>query len=323
MTTSLSGRTEDHANTVSTTDQSSPVRTSRRRATANASGWWPLLFVGPLMAGIAVFYLWPVARTVYFSFTKWGVFGGSRWIGLANYRHLISDPAVGRALVNTLAYTGILLIGLPIALVLADLLNRPALRFRQFYRALFFLPYVTMPVAVAMVWRLILNGDFGVLNWVLGLFGVPPEHWLSTEWLALVSVGIVGVWMEVGFYLIIFSAAIKAIPADVQEAAALDGAGSWRRFRSITVPLLTPSIFFVTVITVIVGFQLFDLLYVLLGPTNPVTGKTQSLVFLFYSSAFTGNDKGYGAAVAVIILAIVGLVTAVQFRLQRRWVQYD
>ncbi|MFI5695843.1 carbohydrate ABC transporter permease [Kribbella sp. NPDC051586] len=298
------------------------ISTARRRPSVTSSGPWPLVFVGPLMAGIAVFYLWPVARTIYFSFTKWGVFGGARWIGLENYRRLASDPEIGRALLNTVVYTCIALVGVPIALLLADLMSRPGLRCRQVYRALYFLPYITMPVAIAMIWRIIYNGDFGVLNWVLGRFGVPAQHWLSTEWLALVCVAVVGVWMEVGFYVIIFSAAMNAIPADVNEAAALDGAGSWRRFRSITVPLLTPSIFFVTVITVIAGFQVFDLLFVLLGPSNPVTAQTQSLVYLFYSDAFVSNDKGYGAAVAVVILAIVGLVTVVQFRLQRKWVQY-
>lgn len=274
------------------------------------------------MAGIAVFYLWPIARTVYFSFTKWGVFGGSRWTGLSNYHRLVSDPDVGRALVNTAVYTCVALVGIPVALLLAEIMNRPGLRFRQVYRTLYFLPYVTMPAAISLIWRVIFNGNFGVLNWGLKHLGLAGHYWLSTEWLALFAIAAVGVWMEIGLFVIIFSAAIKALPADVYEAATLDGASRWRSFRSITIPLLTPSIFFVSVITVIAGFQLFDLLYVLLGPDNPVADKTQTIVSLFYSEAFVNNDKGYGAALAVVIMGLVGLVTVVQFRLQRRWVQY-
>jgi multiple sugar transport system permease protein len=129
--------------------------------------------------------------------------------------------------------------------------------------------------------------------------------------------------MSIGFNMIVLSAGLKGIPGELYEAASLDGAGSVQQFRSITVPLLTPSIFFLSVITTIAGFQLFDQLYALLGPTNPVMPKTQSLVFLFYQAAFVDNEGGYGAAVAVLILAIVGALTFFQFRLQRRWVNYD
>jgi multiple sugar transport system permease protein len=191
------------------------------------------------------------------------------------------------------------------------------------YRTLFFLPYVAMPTAISLVWRIIYNGEYGVLNQALGVFGIDGPSWITEPWFALIAVALLGLWMSIGFNMIVLSAGLKGIPAELYEAAALDGAGSSQQFRSITVPLLTPSIFFLSVITTIAGFQLFDQLFALLGPTNPVMPKTQSLVFLFYKAAFVGNERGYAAAVAVLILAVVGLLTLFQFRIQRRWVTYD
>lgn len=296
-----------------------PRRGGGRRA---ASGAWPLLFIGPSVIGLAVFNFWPLLQTAYFSFTKWGVFGGSTWIGTKNYERLVVDPGVGLAVLNTLAYTSIVLLGIPLSVIFASLINRPGLRFAQLYRVLFFMPYIAMPVAVAMVWRLIYNGDVGILNWFLGLFGVTGPYWTSTPGYALIAVGIVGIWSSMGFNMIILSAGLKTIPAEYYEAAQLDGAGRWQQFRSVTVPLLTPSIFFVSIITVINGFQLFDLLFALLGPNNPATARTQSIVYLFYTQAFTLNDKGYAAALAMLILALIGAVTLIQFRLQKKWVNH-
>lgn len=291
-------------------------RTRRRRELM-----WPLVFVLPLLFGVVVFYLWPIVRNLWFSFTEWGPFGGAEFVGLDNYATLATDATMGRSIVNTLVYTAILLCGIPIAVGLASLLNRPGLRLVWLFRVAFFLPYVAMPAAISMVWRIIFNGDFGVLNWALSLVGIDGPNWLSTEWVALIAVGLVGVWISIGFNLIILSAGMKGIPAELYEAASLDGASRWRQFVHVTVPLLTPSIFFVSVMTVITGFQLFDLLYALMGTQNPVINQTQSVVYFFFSHIKTG-DNGYAAAIGVVILLLVGIFTVVQFRLQRRWVNY-
>ncbi len=303
-----------------------PVRTrsgepGRGARSLRADGAWPWLFAGPLLIGVAIFYLWPIVQTFWFSFTTWGVFGGAVFSGLTNYAALLSDPQLYQALLNTLIYTLIVLLGVPIAVWLASLLNTPGLRLAQFYRALFFLPYVAMPAAIALVWRIIFNGDFGVLNWFLSLFGISGPYWISTPGFALVAVSIVGLWSSVGFSMIILGAGLKDIPSELYEAARVDGASRWRQFRSITVPLLTPSIFFVLIITTIGSFQLFDLLYAILGSSNPVLPKTMSLVFYFYSTGFIQNDKGLAAAIAMVIFVIIGLITLVQFRAQRRWAQ--
>lgn len=298
----------------------------RRRtggAAARRDGIWPWLFVLPLLIGVGVFYIWPILQTAFYSFTSWGVFGGATWSGVDNYVRLFRDPQLYTALGNTLIYTAIVLLGIPLEVWIASLLNTPGLRFASFYRVLFFLPYIAMPTAVALVWRIIFNGDFGVLNYSLSLIGIDGPYWISTPGFALLAVSIVGLWSSLGFAMIVLGAGLKNIPPDLYEAAELDGASRSRRFRYITVPLLTPSIFFVLIITIISSFQLFDLLYALLGSKNPVLPKTMSLVFYFYSEGFVSNDKGFAAAIAMIIFLLIGLVTIVQFRFQRRWVNND
>ncbi len=300
-----------------------PAHTPRRRPSLRGDGAWPWLFVTPLVAGVAVFYLWPILQTAGYSLTESGPFGGSTFAGIENYLALFADPRLYLSLANTLLYTGIVLLGIPLAVVLASLLNLPGLRFASLYRVLFFLPYVAMPTAVAMVWRVIFNGDFGLLNFLLGTVGIEGPYWISTPGAAVVAVAIVGLWSSLGFSMIVLAAGLKNIPPELYEAAELDGASRWRQFRAITVPLLTPSIFFVTIITVISSFQLFDLLYAILGSSNPVLPRSMSLVYFFYREGFVDNDKGYAAAIAMVVFLIIGLVTAVQFRLQRRWVHGD
>ena len=299
--------------------------TPARRSTAafkRAGGaGWAALFVLPLFAGVVVFYLWPIVRNLWFSFTEWGPFGGAEWVGLDNYRQLITDHTLYRSILNTFAYTAILILSVPLAVGFAALLNRPGLRFVLLFRMAFFLPYVAMPSAISMVWRIIYNGNYGVINYALGLVGIDGPNWLSTEWVALFAVALVGAWSALGFNLIVLSAGMKGIPPEMYEAAEIDGASRWRQFRSISVPLLTPSLFFVVVISVVNGFQVFDLFYAMMGTGNPVMPRTQPVVYYFFSNVESGNN-GYAAAIGMLLLVLVGLFTAIQFRLQRRWVHY-
>lgn len=297
-----------------------PAPTSGRRL-RRTDGPWPWLFVLPLLIGVGTFYIFPILQTFWYSFTTWGVFGGATFSGVSNYVRLVSDPQLYQSLLNTVIYTVIVLLGIPIAVWLASLLNTPGLRFAQFYRVLFFLPYVAMPAAIALVWRIMFNGDYGIVNWFLGRFGIDGPYWISTPGFALVAVSLVGLWSSLGFSMIILGAGLKDIPPELYEAAELDGASRWRQFRSVTVPLLSPSIFFVLIVTTISSFQLFDLLYAILGSTNPVIPKTMSLVFYFYSAGFIDNDKGFAAAIAMVIFLLIGIITIVQFRFQRKWVQ--
>ncbi|MFB4349412.1 carbohydrate ABC transporter permease [Microbacterium sp. CR_7] len=295
----------------------------RRRRTPGASPWWALVFLGPTALGIAVFYLWPTVRTLIISFTKSGPFGGSEWVGVENYARLFQDPELIGALRNTAIYTVIALIGIPLAVAIAALLNTTGLKGRSAYRTLYFIPVVTMPAAIALVWRMIYNGDYGVLNAALGAVGIDGRSWLTDPSTALVAIAVVGIWAGLGTNIVIFLAGLQGIPDTIMEAADLDGAGPVRKFFSITIPLLSPSIFFVSVISVISALQVFDLVYMMLGRSNPAMPNTRTVVYLFYEAGFLDNDRGYAAAVAFLLLLIILALTIVQFRLQKKWVHYE
>ncbi|WP_226533784.1 carbohydrate ABC transporter permease [Microbacterium paraoxydans] len=301
--------------------QDSGVR--RRRRSPGASPWWALVFLGPTALGIAVFYLWPTVRTLIISFTKSGPFGGSEWVGIENYARLFQDPELIGALRNTAIYTVIALIGIPLAVGIAALLNTAGLKGRSAYRTLYFIPVVTMPAAIALVWRMIYNGDYGVLNAALGAVGIEGRSWLTDPNTALVAIAVVGIWAGLGTNIVIFLAGLQGIPDTIMEAADLDGAGPVRKFFSITIPLLSPSIFFVSVISVIGALQVFDLIYMMLGRSNPAMPNTRTVVYLFYEAGFLDNDRGYAAAVAFLLLVIILILTIVQFRLQKKWVHYE
>ncbi|MFJ6533760.1 carbohydrate ABC transporter permease [Microbacterium sp. NPDC091662] len=297
--------------------------TRRRRRSPGASPWWALVFLGPTALGIAVFYLWPTVRTLIISFTKSGPFGGSEWVGIENYTRLFQDPELIGALRNTAIYTIIALIGIPLAVGIAALLNTAGLKGRSAYRTLYFIPVVTMPAAIALVWRMIYNGDYGVLNAALGAVGIEGRSWLTDPNTALIAIAVVGIWAGLGTNIVIFLAGLQGIPDTIMEAADLDGAGPVRKFFSITIPLLSPSIFFVSVISVIGALQVFDLIYMMLGRSNPAMPNTRTVVYLFYEAGFLDNDRGYAAAVAFLLLVIILILTIVQFRLQKKWVHYE
>lgn len=287
-------------------------------------GAWPVLFTGPLMLGVAAFYYWPIVTNLIVSFQQTNAFGGgAEWVGFENYSDLFSSADIGSAVINTLIYTGIVLLGIPLSVFIAAMIELPGLRFKGLYRAMFFMPYLAMPMAVAQVWKIVFNGNFGLLNQSLRAIGIAePPYWLVTPGWTLFAVALFGVWASMGFNIVILSAGLKAIPRELYEAASIDGASAWKQFRSITVPLLSPSVFFLVIITTIGGFQLFDALYAMLGSGNPAEPKSRSLVFLFYREAFVNSNQGGGAAVAVVIFLFVAIVTFVQFLGQKKWVHY-
>ncbi|MEU6284472.1 sugar ABC transporter permease [Streptomyces sp. NPDC047028] len=304
-----------------------PAPRPRLRRDRVTEALWGYAFIAPTGLGLVVFYLWPVVQTAYFSFTAWGPFGGHTWTGLANYSRLLHDSEFGRAMLNTLLYTGLGLLSIPLAVVFAALLNREGMRGTGFYRTLFFLPVVTMPVAVAMVWRWLYNGNYGLINYLLSLIGVHGPNWVSDPRVAMYALVVVGIWSSLGYNLIIFLAGMQAIPKEYYEAASVDGAGPVRQFFRITIPLLSPTAFFVSVISVIGSLQLFDLVYIMAGSgtgarSNPAFPRLETVVSLFYDRAFVTNDRGYAAAIVMVLLLLIIALTALQFRLQKRWVHY-
>ena len=276
------------------------------------------------MLGIAVFYYWPIVKNIVSSLQQTNAFGRNpEFVGLQNYSDVFSSPDLGSAMFNTLLYTLIVLLGIPLSVIIASIIELPGLKFKRLYQILYFMPYLAMPMAVAQVWKIVYNGQFGLFNQILRGLGVnDPPYWLVTPGWALAAVALFGLWASIGFNVIILSAGLKSIPRELYEAASIDGASRWRQFRSITVPLLSPSIFFLAIMTTISGFQLFGALYAMIGTGNPAEPRTRSLVSLFYREAFVNNNQGMGAAIAIVIFLLVAAVTVVQFLGQKKWVNY-
>ncbi|TDT74704.1 multiple sugar transport system permease protein [Arthrobacter sp. AG258] len=282
-----------------------------------------LLFIAPLFAGVTVLNFYPIVRNTYLSLTKTGVFTGETFIWLDQYIKLFQDPQMWQAVLNTLLYGVIGLLGIPISVVIAGLLNRPGLRFQSGYRVLYFLPVVTMPVAIAMIWKLLYNGDYGLINQFLGIFGAPNIQWLTDPRFVIAAIGLVGVWASIGHHVVLILAGLQGVPDELLEAATLDGASPMRRFFSISVPITSPTIFLVSVLTVIGSLQTFDLVFIMMGPANPAIESAQTIVYYFYEHGVILHDRGYAAAIVTILLLLTMSLTAVQFALQKRWVHYE
>ncbi len=283
---------------------------------------WGYLMIAPLMFGVLTFYIWPVAQNLYFSFTSWGLFGTYHWTGLTNYQNLVQDAEVGKALLNSLLFTVISVpCSIALSIIVAVLLNQK-LRGVLVYRTIFFLPVVTMPAAIAVVWRWLYNGDYGLINYVLKLFSITGPRWVADPRTALLSLILVAIWASIGQNMILFLAGLQGISRTYYEAAAVDGSGRFRTFFGITLPLLSPTIFFTAVIGMINALQVFDLIFLMFDRNSPPMYAAETVVYLFYDHAMNIGDKGYAAAIAVILEVIILVVTAVQFRVQRKWVYY-
>ena len=279
-----------------------------------AVGW---SFILPNFIGFAVLTLVPVVVLFYLAFTNWNVFGTADWVGTANFRRLIHDESFFTALTNTLYYTVFHIpLTLAAALGLALLLNR-RLRGVAFFRTVAFFPYITSIVAAAQVWNMLFSPEFGPINAFLRVFGVdhPPGWTVSATW-SMPAVIIVGTWREMGYYMLIFLAGLQTIPAQLYEAARVDGANAWHRFWAVTVPGLRPTTFFVTVMLTIGSFKVFDLILLL---TNGGPGQSTLVLSQYiYQKGFIENQFGYASTVSVVLFAICFLVTIVQFLINKR-----
>lgn len=281
---------------------------------------WGWLFIMPTMIGLLILNIIPIFRTIGQSFYKTGDFGkGNTFVGLKNYTKLFNDPIVWQSLWNTVKYV---IVEVPfsiiIALVIAVLLNEK-IKGRTLFRTIFFLPMIAAPAAIAMVWRWLYNSQFGLLNNFFHL----TISWISEPKIAIYSIAAIGIWSVVGYNIVLFLAGLQEIPKDYYEAAEIDGASGINKFFHITIPLLSPSIFFVSVTRMIAAFQVFDLIFMVMDETNPAIEKTQSLVYLFYQYSFTYGNKGYGATIAVLLLIVIMIITGFQIYAQKKWVHYN
>ena len=282
---------------------------------------WGYVMIAPLVLGLGVFFYLALGASFFVSLTEWDVLNVPKWVGLENYRTLFADPTFRRALLNTAYYTLLSVpIGVLVSLVLAVALNTN-LRFRNVYRLVFFLPVLTMPVAIGVVWNWIYNPDFGLFNQLLGLFDGPRIKWLTDPHFAMPALVILSVWQGSGYGMIIFLAGLQNIPKEYYEAAQIDGATGWHRFLHVTLPLLSPTMFFVTVTSLISAFQIFDIVYAMTAGQASDTLRT--VVYMIYEEGFKYFRMGHATAIAWILFAVILVVTAVQLRLQRRWVHYE
>ncbi len=285
--------------------------------------FWAYLMIAPTMLGLAIFYLWPIIQNFYFSFTEWGSFGQYEWTGLDNYKRMLEDATLLQSFKNTGIYIIFTVpIGIFLSIIIAVLLNQN-IKGKSVYRTLYFLPVITMPAAIAMVWKWLYNADYGLLNYLLSLIGIKGPQWVTDPHIALYSVIAVAIWSGIGYNMVIFLSGLQGIPKMYYEAAEIDGAGPVTVFFKITLPLLSPVIFFVTIMSLIGAFQVFDLIFMMIGKGSTALESTQSIVYLFYQHAFVLNDKGYAAAIAVLLLIVILIITAIQMVLQKKWVHYD
>lgn len=281
---------------------------------------WGLAFVAPTIIGLLVLNFYPILNTVYMSFFKTGDFGrGNTFVGLQNYINVCTSGEFWQSLFNTIKYA---IIEVPfsvvIALVLAVFLNRK-MRMRTAYRTIFFLPMVCAPAAVAMVWKWLYNQQFGLINNALGT----DVGWMSNPSIAWISIAVVGVWSIIGYNMVLLIGGLQEIPHDYYEATEIDGASGVRQFFAITVPLLSPTIFFIVQTRIIASLQVFDLIYMMIDKTNIALPKVQSLVYLYYQYVFTYDNKGYGSTMIVMLLIFIMLLTFILQKLEKKFVFYN
>ncbi len=284
---------------------------------------WGYGMVAPLVAGLIIIYVYPIVQSIYMSFTKTGAFNRSTWNGITNYVELIGDKTFWQSLKNTLVYVIMTVpVGILLSIVMAGLLNSK-IKGTSFYRTVYFLPSVTMAAAISLVWRWIYNGDYGLLNVILGFLGIKGVSWLTNPNTVMIAIGIVGIWCSCGYNTIILLAGLQGISSNYYEAAAIDGAGPWYVFWKITFPLLSPTIFFVMVTSLINGLKTFDMVYMMVPTSSPVYKEAQTVVMYFYRNAFEYGDKGYASSIAVVMFALIMLITVFQMKFQKKWVIYD
>jgi len=303
---------------VATTVLAAPQRRPWLRSNTGREALWAYLFLVPNLTLFLVFTLFPVLAGFGVSLLKWDLLQPWRFVGLANYARLAEDQDFHQILGNTFYYTfGVIPPQTALALLIAAGLNQ-RVRGLTLYRTAFFVPVVTSEIAVSMVWQWLYQPEFGVFNSMLQLVGIEGPKWLFSDTWAMPSVIAVSVWKNVGYSIVIFLAAMQGVPEELHEAAKIDGAGALARFFHVTIPIITPAIFFVIVMSVIGSFQVFGIIYVLTqgGPAKATT----VLVYYLYQNGFQWFAMGYAAAIAYVLFGLVLIMTLIQWALRRRWV---
>jgi multiple sugar transport system permease protein len=282
-----------------------------------------MLFLAPTIGGIVIFTLIPIVASVVLAFFRWDIITPPQFVGLANFAEIATDPTVRVSFLNTIAFVVVAVaLQIAVSLGLAVLVaQRMPAWLRTFFRSVYFFPLILSAASVSVVMRYLFNEQFGVVNWLLSLFGIPAVPWLSSTVGAAAVIVFVYVWQQFGFTFLLFIGGLATIPRDVYEAGAIDGATGWRQFRSITLPLVSPTMLVACVMAVISALQVFDQPYVLTG--GGPGDSTRTAVMVIFESAFRQLEFGRASAVGVVLMALIMAVTALQFRLSRRFVFYQ
>jgi multiple sugar transport system permease protein len=281
------------------------------------------LFLSPTLIGFVVFIVGPVIAAVVLSTYNWNLINPAEPAGLSNYRQLVSDPRLGSIYLTTFKIAvSTVLLKLVLGLIIAVLLDAKIHNWlRTFFRLSFFFPFVVSATAVALIWSFLLNKDLGIVNWFLGLFGIQRIPWLNSSAWSPLAVIITDVWKDLGFYIVVFVGGLQTISGDLYEAAEVDGSNRFQRFLYITLPLLTPTILFLSVIGLINAVQIFAQPYVLTqgGPGD----ATRTVVMYIYEQGFRFFNMGYASTVALSLFVVLFGLTILQFAFSRRWVFYQ
>ena len=286
--------------------------------------WYvPFWFILPAVVGMFVFRIGPILTSFVMAFTDWSPFGSPHFIGFENFEYLFEAGSEFYEILNvTLLYSGLFVPGVMISALTLALLVNQKLKGVAFFRVLFFMPVITSTVAIGIVWKWIFGTDLGAINFILrSVFQVSdPPSWMNESSYALFIVAFVYIFKRVGYYMIIYLAGLQDIPGSFNEAAAIDGANPWQNFRRITLPLLTPTTFFILIIAIIDSFKSLEIIYTMTRGGPGLASTTLS--YYIYQNAFLVFQLGYASAVSLILLAVVGIITAANFYFKDRWVQY-
>lgn len=276
--------------------------------------FWLCIFLLPNLLGVIIFIAFPILSSLVISFTDWDLVSSIQFTGIDNYIRLAKDPGFWLAFKNTFLF---ILGYIPIVMVLglgcALLLNKK-MRFRALFRAIYFLPVVTSWVAVSLVWKWLYNPNYGLINYILSVIGITGPQWLHDPSTAMIGIILTSAWKDIGFVMVLFLGGLQSISSSYYEAASIDGAGRFRKFWSITMPLLTPTTFFVTIISLINSFQVFDQVMIMTegGPGGATTVAVQNI----YNHAFRYFEMGYASAMSWALFIVIFIFTLIQMKLQ-------
>ena len=292
---------------------------ARLSAAARRGQNWGWFMVAPTIIGLLILNVWPFIQTLYASFCEHLGFGHYKFIGFENYINMFQDADFWKATWNTVYFCILTVpIGLFLSLLVAILLNAK-IKGKSFFRSVFFLPMICAPAAVTMVWRWIFNSEYGILNQILGTH----ISWITDSKVVMIACAIVAIWSAIGYDAVLLLAGLQNISKSYYEAASIDGASKVTQFFRITLPMVSPTLFVVLIMRLMASMKVYDLIYMMVEDTNPALTSVQSLMYLFYRESFVAGSRGYGSAIVIWTVLLIGIVTIIQFIGQKKWVNYE